>query len=109
MRDRPGSGAIVGSVLMHSAFIGIIAFGTVTGAKPLPEYRVYKVDLYSPPPQALGEPEAPKKAEPAVIKPETPKTVTATPKPAPTVKAPPKKNVIPGKGKSDVAKGRNPD
>lgn len=106
---RPGSGAIVGSVLMHGALVGLIAFETVKGGKPLPEYRVYKVDLYSPPPQASGEPEAPKQAEPAVIKPDLPRTVTATPKPTPTVKAPPKKNVVTGKGNADVAKGRNPN
>lgn len=109
---RPGRGAIAGSVLLHLGVIATIAYATwhAQHGEPLPEYKVYKVDIYSPPPQALGEPEAPKKAEAAVVKPTEPKQVSVqTEKPKPTVKAPPKKNVITGKGNADVAKGRNPD
>jgi TonB family protein len=109
VRARPGTGAIVGSVLLHGALVAVIAMNAMKGSEPLPEYKVYKVDLYSPPPQALGEPEAPKKAEPAIIKPPEPKAVSVAPsKPATTVKTP-KKNVISGEGKAAVAKGRNPD
>ena len=108
-RTGPGRGAIAGSLLIHGALVGLIAFNALKGTAPLPEYKVYKVDLYSPPPQELGEPEAPKKAEPAIIKPSQPKEVSvATKTPTPAIKQP-KKNVITGKGNATVAKGRNPD
>jgi periplasmic protein TonB len=104
--DGPGKSAIAASLILHVGVVALIAARAFQGPQELPEYRVYKVDIYSPPPQALGEPEAPK-AQPAIVKPPEPKQVAVN-KPAP-VKAPAKKSVATGTGKSDVAKGRNPD
>jgi hypothetical protein len=109
VRTGPGRAAIVASLLMHAALIAAMLGNVVKNSDPLPEYKVYRVDIYSPPPQALGEPEAPAKAQPAIVKPSEAKTV-AVEKKAPTVVKPPvKKNVTTGTGKSDVAKGKNPD
>jgi outer membrane biosynthesis protein TonB len=106
---KPGRNAVVGSVAMHLLLVAGVLAGTFIKGKAEPiEYKVYKVDLYSPPPQQLGEPEAPK-PQPAIVRPESPKETTikenrpAQPKPQPA------KPVSTGTGKSDVAKGRNPD
>ncbi|HEX6062713.1 MAG TPA: TonB C-terminal domain-containing protein [Longimicrobiales bacterium] len=106
---RPGKGAILGSVLVHL----LLAAGVVVAALRTPgeaiEYKVYRVDLYSPPPQVEGEPEAPK-PQPAIVRPEAPSEPTVREKaPAPAPKPQPKKPVSTGTGKSEVAKGRNPD
>ena len=106
-RTRPGSGAIAASLLIHGAVIAAILMTAFRHPQVLPEYKVYRVDIYSPPPQVTGQPEAPK-ATPTVIKPPEQKTVAVDKKPAP-VKTPPRKTVTPAPGKSDVAKGRNPD
>jgi outer membrane biosynthesis protein TonB len=106
-QTKPGRGAIVGSFIVHLLLVGVIAVSAAKGTAGLPEYRVYRVDLYSPPPQVLGEPAAPK-PRPTIVKPPEKKEVALEKKPAP-VKAPPKKNVASGTGTSDVAKGRNPD
>jgi periplasmic protein TonB len=108
----PGTGAFVGAVIVHVLPLALFMGNIFEAAEPLPEYKVYRVDIYSPPPQALGEPEAPPKPAPAIVKPPETKTVAVekpAPKPAPVVKKPPPKNVTPGTGKSEVAKGRNPD
>jgi outer membrane biosynthesis protein TonB len=104
---KPSGAAIAGSVLVHVALVASVAVGAIsTETEPI-EYKVYKVDLYSPPPQQLGEPEPPKPA-PAIVRPEPPKeSIVEEKKPAP--KPQPKKPVSTGSGKSDVAKGRNPD
>ena len=108
-RTGPNKGAVAGSVVLHLFVVGLIALNALKGAAPLPEYHVYKVDLYSPPPQVEGEPEAATKTQQAVIKPTESKTIAVEKKAAPTVKPPVKRNVTAGTGKSDVAKGRNPD
>ena len=83
---RPGKGAILGSVLVHL----VLAAGVLVAALRAPgeaiEYKVYRVDLYSPPPQIEGEPEAPK-PQPAIVRPETPSEPTVrekAPAPAPS-------------------------
>ena len=108
-RTRPGSGAVAASIIVHGVAIGLVVMNAVFLNKPaaLPEYRVYRVDIYSPPPQVEGEPEA-RKAKPSITRAPEPMTVAVEKKPAP-VKTPPKKSVASGTGKSDVAKGRNPD
>lgn len=107
---KPGGTAVVGSVVLHLLLVGGMLVGTFMKGEPDEiEYKVYKVDLYSPPPQQLGEPEAPK-PQPAIVRPEAPKeTVVKEKTPAPAPKPQPKKPVSTGTGKSDVAKGRNPD
>ncbi|HEY0304496.1 MAG TPA: TonB C-terminal domain-containing protein [Longimicrobiales bacterium] len=106
-RTKPGGGAIAGSVILHLLLIVAIAIGAVDQQTDTIEYKVYRVDLYSPPPQVEGPPEPPK-PQPAIVRPDPPKpTEVKETKPAP--KPQPKKPVSTGTGKSDVAKGRNPD
>jgi outer membrane biosynthesis protein TonB len=106
----PGKRAFAAAVLLHVLPFVLVIGDVFEAAEPLPEYKVYRVDIYSPPPQALGEPEAPAKPAPAIVKPPETKTVAVEKKPAaPVVKPPPAKNVTTGTGKSEVAKGRNPD
>ena len=107
-RTRPGRGAVVGSVLVHVMLAFAIGFNAAQDLDDLPDYRVYRVDIYSPPPQELGEPQAPK-PRPTIVKPPEQKQVALEKKPAPPVKQPPKKNVASGTGTSEVARGRNPD
>lgn len=106
---KPGGGAIAGSVVLHILLVAGMLLGALETQDDVIEYKVYKVDLYSPPPQQLGEPEAPK-PQPAIVRPEAPRETTVKERaPAPAPKPQPKKPVATGTGKSDVAKGRNPD
>lgn len=106
---KPGRTAVVSSAVLHLLLAAGMLVGTMVKGETDPiEYKVYKVDLYSPPPQELGEPEAPK-PQPAIVRPETPKETVAREKTPPAPKPQPAKPVATGTGKSDVAKGRNPD
>lgn len=105
----PGRAAVLASLTLHAALLAAMVGGVAGISDPLPEYKVYRVDIYSPPPQAAGEPEAPAKAQPAIVKPTEAKTVAVEKKTPTVVKPPAKKNVTSGTGKSNVAKGRNPD
>lgn len=105
-RGGPGRRAVVAAVFLHLAPLAALAANLINGAEPLPEYKVYRVDLYSPPPQELGEPEPPK-TQPAIVKPPETKEVVVEKKPAP-VKTP-TKTVTKTPGTSETAKGRNPD
>lgn len=107
VRSGPGRSAVAGSIVLHLAVAAAMVGNVFKSAEPLPEYKVYRVDIYSPPPNVEGEPEAPK-PQPAIVKPPEEKAVAVETKPAP-VKAPTKKAVATEKGTSDVAKGRNPD
>src|SRR5688572_33509213 len=93
---KPSGGAIVGSIVLHGLLLsGMLAGALKSGVADEFEYKVYKVDLYSPPPQELGEPEAPT-PQPAIVRPEPPKEKTVVKeekRPAPTPKPPPKKPV----------------
>lgn len=106
-RRGPGGKVVLASLALHIGFAALLVGDVVKSSEPLPEYKVYRVDIYSPPPNVEGEPEA-IKAKPAVVKPPEEKQVTVEKKPAP-VKAPTKKAVATEKGTSDVAKGRNSD
>jgi outer membrane biosynthesis protein TonB len=105
---RPGGGAIVGSVLLHLLLVAGVVVGALRPQADAIEYKVYRVDLYSPPPQVEGEPE-PAKAQPAIVRPDPPKAAEMKERAPAPAKPPPKKPVATGEGKSDVAKGRNPD
>lgn len=107
---RPGAWAVAGSVALHSALVVGVAISALRSPAETIEYKVYKVDLYSPPPQELGEPEAPK-PQPAIVRPEPPKeAVVEEKKPEPKPQPQPKKPApTREEGKSEVAKGRNPD
>jgi outer membrane biosynthesis protein TonB len=106
---KPGKAAVGTSVALHVALVGGMLVGAFGKGESDPiEYKVYKVDLYSPPPQQLGEPEPPK-PQPAIVRPEAPKETIAREKTPTAPKPQPSKPVSTGTGKSDVAKGRNPD
>ena len=104
---RPGRTAVIGSVVVHALLVVFVAAGSLKGDADPIEYKVYKVDLYSPPPQQLGEPEI-AKPKPAIVRPEQ-RTETTVRERAPTPQPQPRKPVNTGEGTSDVAKGRNPD
>lgn len=106
-RSGPPPFAVVGAIILHAAIIAVVAFGAARSTEALPEYKVYRVDIFSPPPQQQGEAEA-LKPKPEVVRPTEPKQVAIERKPAP-VKAPPKTKTASGTGTSSVAKGRNPD
>lgn len=107
-RTRPGALAVAGSIVLHGALVVGVAIGSLRKPAETIEYKVYRVDLYSPPPQALGEPEPPK-PQPAIERPEPPKEATVEEKKPQPKPQPPKKPVASSTGKSDVAKGRNPE
>jgi outer membrane biosynthesis protein TonB len=108
-RTRPGKLAITGSVVLHLLLVAAVAVSAIEKGSDTIEYKVYRVDLYSPPPQELGEPAAPK-PQPAIVRPSPPKPTTEVKERAPAPKPQPKKKpVSTGTGKSEVAKGRNPD
>ena len=65
---RPGALAIAGSVLLHGALVVGVAVSAIRNPTETIEYKIYRVDIYSPPPQELGEPEAPK-PQPAIVRP----------------------------------------
>lgn len=102
---RPARSAVGASVVLHLALAAGIVAAALERPEALPEYKVYRVDIFSPPPQVAGEPEA-AKPKPAIVKPEQ-KQVAVEKAPAP--KPTPAKNVSTPTAKSEVAKGRNPD
>lgn len=104
---KPGRGAVLGSVAVHALLIVFALVGSLEGVDEEIEYKVYKVDLYSPPPQQLGEPQPPK-PQPAIVRPE-PRAETTVRERAPAPQPQPRKPVNTGEGESDVARGRNPD
>ena len=105
---KPGRAAVAGSVLLHSGLIvGVLTSAIKSDAADEIKYEVYRVELFSPPPQQLGQPE-PAKSESPIVRPQPvkePSVVEKKPEPAKT----PKKSASSTTGKSDVAKGRNPD
>src|SRR5215204_5870583 len=103
-RTRPGGLAITGSVVLHLVLVVAVAVSAIEKGSDTIEYKVYRVDLYSPPPQELGEP-APPKPQPAIVRPNPPKPTTEVKERAPAPKPQPKKPVSTGTGKSEVAKG----
>jgi len=108
-RTRPGGAAVFASVLLHGAVAAVIIAMTFQQPHDLPEYKVYRVDIFSPPPLEQGEPQS-AKPQPAVIKPPEKKSVAVEKKPTAPPKPAAKKSLSTStSGKSDVAKGRNPD
>ncbi len=111
---RPGRGAILASLALHVALLaGVVVSAQAT--PQLPPLRVYRVDLYSPPPQAAGEP-APAVASPEPAppqpkpepEPEKPKPEPAPPKPVEKPK--PKPNPVETKPKpTDTKPAEKPE
>ncbi|MBI4408327.1 MAG: energy transducer TonB [Gemmatimonadetes bacterium] len=74
----PGALALAASVLFHVLLLGVFLFGRGEPATPRMEFRVYRVNIVSPPPQAFGEP-----APQPVVSAQPPRVVKPQPEPAP--------------------------
>lgn len=105
--SRPGTGAVAASVLLHGAVI-LAAWWAMGRAPEAPRatFRVYRVNIVSPPPQAYGPPTL----GPPVVNPDKsakPDAKPAAPPPAPAPKAAAKmveKAKAPAKPAADAAK-----
>lgn len=108
-RRGPGRGAFAASLGLHAAIVLIVIASGLRSQPELPEFRVYRVNIVSPPPQVLGEPE-PATPEPPKVVQERP--VEAPPKPqpkAPPVQRPTVQEKPEPKQESKPAQGRNPE
>jgi periplasmic protein TonB len=92
-RARPRYAAVAASLTLHAALLGAFWYSGRQLAERLPEFRVYRVNLVSPPPQVQGDPapavaaspEAPPAPEPAPVEtPPPPPVAQPTPTPTPT-------------------------
>jgi len=124
-RARPGVASITASLLLHALFAAAFFGAGAFGAPPEQPFRVYRVNIVSPPPKAAGElpevMEAPTAARMTAPPPERTPQVTESPKPEPPKKPEPKpepKKPEPGKtalatspGRTDTkpTTGPNPD
>lgn len=86
LRQRPGGVALGASVLVHAAVFGLLAWAGKATANPLPEFKVYRVSIVSPPPVEAGPPEPAVAEQPRV---EQPRQETAPPQPQPQRQPPP--------------------
>lgn len=106
-RQGPGRGALAASLGLHAALVLAMVASTLRPQPELPEFRVYRVNIVSPPPQVLGDPEPPAPEVPKVVQ---EKPVEAPPKPQP--KAPPvQRPTVEEKPKPEPkpVQGRNPE
>ena len=71
--------ALLASAVMHSGLIALV-WATARFAPELPKVRSYAVDIVSPPPQTLGQPDL---GETTVREPPPPEPVPEAPQPAP--------------------------
>lgn len=95
MKRRGGermSRALLASAALHAA-VGVLLWAATSGAEPLPELRVYAVDIVSPPPQELGEfdPEPGSPPEPVAEPEPEPEPAPPEPEPEPEPTPPPPK------------------
>jgi len=72
---RPGRAALVGSVLLHAAFLASFFVGAITTRRDLPEFVQYHVKLYSPPPTVKGPPAPVEQTTAPVVTPPKPEPV----------------------------------
>ncbi|MBI4545742.1 MAG: TonB C-terminal domain-containing protein [Gemmatimonadetes bacterium] len=112
---HPGSIAVAGSLLLHALAGTALWFSGFAPRPAMPEFRVYRVNIVSPPPQQAGEPEvvppAPAAELPRVVKPQQPPPPVPAP-PQPARKAPAKVQLPAAaqpRKESAPTKGRNPD
>ena len=108
-RQGPGRGAFAASVGLHAAVVLLFIASGLRPQPELPEFRVYRVNIVSPPPQVLGDPEPPKPETPKVVQ-ERP--VEAPPKPqpkAPPVQRPTVREEPKPKEEPKPAQGRKPE
>lgn len=74
---RPRRPAVLGSIALHLLLVAAFWVSSRQLAERLPEFRVYRVNIVSPPPQALGDP------SPVVQAPPAPQPRIETPRPQP--------------------------
>ncbi|MGH7466885.1 MAG: TonB C-terminal domain-containing protein [Longimicrobiales bacterium] len=107
---RPPRAALVGSIVVHLVLAATAVASTqiVPPEPPMSQFKAYRVELYSPPPQVEGPPEPPKETpKPAIVKqprPPEPRARVAAKKPAP--KAAETKTST-GNNRREQVKGRN--
>lgn len=83
-QSRPGTFAIVLSIFVHAAALGGAAYTHKAGASEFDDFKVYRVKVYSPPPQVEGPPQpVPPVIEPAPPAPEPNAKAVEAPKPKP--------------------------
>jgi outer membrane biosynthesis protein TonB len=109
-RTRPGKVALLASVVLHGALFGSMWWTATHIARPPVEFKTYRVNIVSPPPQELGQPDLVTSTVPTPAPPKepTPAPVKAEKaKPQPKAPATPKKSTAEVKKKTP-AKGWNP-
>jgi protein TonB len=80
-RPRPAPAALAASVLLHGALFALIWWSTTRVVRAPGQFRTYRVNIVSPPPQELGQPDL---VTAAVPTPAPPKPVPVPVKPVPT-------------------------
>jgi outer membrane biosynthesis protein TonB len=107
---RPGRGALLGSVLLHTAFIASFWAGGLQTQRDLPDFVQYRVKLYSPPPTVKGPPTPVEQTTAAVVTPPRPEPVKqpSEPKTAPRTQAALPKQVEKKASDAKPATGENP-
>jgi outer membrane biosynthesis protein TonB len=101
-RTRPSRAALVGSLLVHLVLVATAFASTriVPPEDPIHQFKTYRVELYSPPPQVEGEPDPPR---------ETPRPVIVKPPPrAPEPKKPAAKKPVPKTESTRPAPAKEP-
>jgi periplasmic protein TonB len=89
-RQRPKWQAVGGSVLLHIALLGVLWYSGRQLAERLPEFRVYRVNLVSPPPQLAAAEPTPATAPPSIVESQPdPPPATLQPQPQPQPEPPP--------------------
>jgi outer membrane biosynthesis protein TonB len=79
-RQRPRRSAVVSALLLHVLLVVAFWAGGRRLSAEIPEFRVYRVNLVSPPPQVQGEPQ-PVVESPQIITPPPAEAVAPTPAP----------------------------
>ncbi len=109
---RPGRGSVIASVALHGLVVAIAWLVAIrpAPAQPRADFRVYRVNIVSPPAQAYGPPELAPPVENAVKDAKPGEKAAAAPKadvkiaPAPTTKSTPAE--VKKKGSDATGKGR---
>jgi hypothetical protein len=108
-RPGPGRGAVLGSLSFHLLLlIGLIASGF--SRVRTPEYEVYRVKLYSPPPQVAAPQQQEVKSASPIVAPKA-EVATAPKREAPrsVVPRPTRETDKPAERKSEPVRGPKPD
>jgi periplasmic protein TonB len=85
-RARPRGGAVLGSIALHATLVAAFWISGRQLAERMPEFRVYRVNIVSPPPQVQGDPTPAVQAPEPV--PEVPPPAAEPPPPPPRIETP---------------------